>query len=693
MGEIDGGRTTPADGALAYASLAASGVAAMPPQVPATPETPARDNISVKPRRDAPSVPQRAKLRMPRQDIGPVGLLGMCSAIGRPLGLSDRFPMAPHSAARNVILRRGLFCALLAVTTVAGSLRLWTALRVDGVTPTEFALLGIFAVLFAWISTSFWLTCFGTYAMWRERASGASKMPDARNPEPMKGPARTAIAMPVYNESAEEVFARLEAICDSLRNAGAARAFDVFVLSDSNKPDRIAAEQREWMHLRRRMGGYPNVYYRRRTENKGRKSGNIEDFCTNWGGRYEYMVVLDADSLMTGDTLRTMVTYMDANPDTGLLQVPPKLVGCESLFARIQQFASSVYGPMFSYGLHYLQGDDGNFWGHNAIIRVRAFTENCGLPILPGKAPLGGEILSHDFVEAALMRRAGWKVQMAPELEGSFEETPPTLGDHLARDRRWCEGNLQHARLLPGRGFKFASRLHMLLGVMSYVASPLWLTMILLSVAVAYQIGAQSAVTYMGAYPILSFHLSQAHIFLLLLGGMVVLLFGPKLVAFVSVCSDPKRRAEHGGAIRLGVSVLLECVLSTLLAPVAMLAHSWFVVNNLLGRTVGWSGQNRGDKEITLIDTFWAFLPHTLIACVAGLGIFMLMPKAGMWLIPVLLGGVLAVPLAFTTGRCNIGRWARAMGLFLIPSETRGEPVLDHAAHLADAARRRNAGN
>src|ERR1700678_3014294 len=309
--------------------------------------------------------------------------------------------------------------------------------QVDGLSAREALILGVFAILFAWIACSFWLAAFGAFA----RFSRCELLPLKAAAGPSA--ARTAILMPVYNENVARVFSGVRAIWES-----AGSDFDFYILSDSTDPAHWGAEEVEWQKLRQELGDDAHIYYRHRTRNIGRKAGNIQDFCENWGQLYDYMVILDADSLMTGRTLAHLVGLMDANPRAALIQAPAQLVGRNSLFARIQQFASSVYGPLQTAGLAFLQGPDGNYWGHNAIIRVHAFMECCGLPRLPGQPPFGGEIMSHDFVEAALLRRAGWEVWMAPDIGGSFEEPPPSLMDYLIRDRRWCQGNLQHLRVV-----------------------------------------------------------------------------------------------------------------------------------------------------------------------------------------------------------------------------------------------------
>jgi membrane glycosyltransferase len=305
-------------------------------------------------------------------------------------------------------------------------------------------------------------------------------------PQPDRTPPKTALVMPIYHEDPERVFAGLRAIYQSLLDTGRVEEFEVFVLSDSRQPDVWLEEEVHWYRMCCDFNAHGRVFYRNRERNIARKSGNLEEFCHRWGGRYRYMIVLDADSLMCGSTLTRMVDLMEAHPPVALIQSPPLPVNHKSLFARILQFGSSLYGDIFTAGASFWQLADSNYWGHNAIIRIKPFVEHCGLPKLPGKEPFGGEILSHDFVEAALLRKAGWEVWLAYDLKGSYEELPPTLIDYAKRDRRWCQGNMQHVRMVFARGFGGLSRLHFLMGIMSYLSSPLWFLFLLVTGFEAY---------------------------------------------------------------------------------------------------------------------------------------------------------------------------------------------------------------
>ncbi len=332
----------------------------------------------------------------------------------------------------------------------------------------------LFVLLFSTIAFSFWMAILGfirrllllpkraasnhiAYStVWRRRVK----------------PVTTAILVPVYNEDPQDVYAGVLAMRRSLIERCSGDGFAFFILSDTNNAEIAVQEEMLWAQVVEDDNSTVPIYYRRRTENKGRKAGNLEDFCVRWGRAYTYMIVLDADSLMDGATMQAMVDRMESKAQLGILQVPPVPINRLTWFARLQQFAANLYGPVFTEGLHAWASEEGNYWGHNAIIRIEPFMHHCGLPTLPGQAPLGGEILSHDFVEAAMMVRAGWGVELATDLGGSYEECPTNLLDYAIRDQRWCQGNLQHGRLVLSEGFHPTSRFHMGMGVLSYASSP-----------------------------------------------------------------------------------------------------------------------------------------------------------------------------------------------------------------------------
>ena len=441
--------------------------------------------------------------------------------------------------------------------TCWGAYEMYRVIDVGGITFLKWMLLVLFLANFSWIALSFAAGVVGFVHLLIRRP----KTPDA----PTSLSSRTAVVMPIYNEAPSRVFGALQAIYEDVAATGLGEHFDWFFLSDTTNPDIFVAEERALLALRQRLGPQARIYYRHRPKNTARKAGNIGDFVTRWGGAYEQMVVLDADSLMTGHSIVCLAAAMEADPDSGIIQTLPLIINRNTLFARVQQFAARIYGPVIADGLSCWMGRDGNYWGHNAIIRTKAFADHCGLPNLKGKPPFGGHILSHDFVEAALIRRAGYTVYMLPSLGGSFEESPPSLIDVAARDRRWCQGNLQHLRVLPAQGLHPATRQHIVTGIMAYVSSPLWLMQLLIGILLVLQASYirpeyfSKNFTLFPTWPRFDAERSLE----LFLVTMAVLL-APKLFGLILALVDGATRRGAGGAIRLVLSTLFEVVASAL---------------------------------------------------------------------------------------------------------------------------------
>lgn len=575
-------------------------------------------------------------------------------------------------------LHRPLYFSLVVLTTLGAMWLLSAAIQDGGISPMEFLLLILYAILILWISASFWTALMGFARLWRRlgRRRDAAAESGADAPGETGGDFRTALVMPVYNEDPERVFAGLRAIWQSLVETGRHAGFEIFVLSDTRDPDTWVREEMHWRRWALELGHPARVFYRNRVENTARKSGNLADFCRRWGARYRYMIVLDADSLMSGETLVEMVRRMEQDRRLALIQVPPVPVNRTSLFARMLQFAGSLYGRMFAAGLAYWQQDTGNFWGHNAILRVRPFAEHCGLPQLPGREPFGGDILSHDFVEAALLARAGWKVRLADDLGGSYEEIPPTLIDYAKRDRRWCQGNLQHARLLMAHGFKSLSRIHFAMGVMSYLASPLWLLFLVATGIEAYLKSLQDPVYFFGDNWLPVWPASYTVEMGTVLWVTLAMLFLPKGLALLLLARDRTLGRQFGGLPRASLSVLIESLISVLLAPVLMLFQSKFVAAILLRTTVGWPNQQRGDHQTGFAEALGAHGIHTLIAFAAGWLTYTYVPSFFWWFTPVLAGLALSIPVSMITSRTSLGLWTRRAGLFLTPEESDEPRVL-----------------
>lgn len=577
----------------------------------------------------------------------------------------------------GLLLRRGGFALLVASTVVPIAWRAWEMLRINGLDLLKVASFVLFAILLLPIALSFWTAVIGFVVQWRGGdALDLSRTLDRDSAAPRDLP-HTAVVMPVYNEDPARVYAGLKATYQSVEQTGWLSRFDFFVLSDTTDPDTWVGEEVGFADLREWVSDPQRLFYRNRRENTERKMGNIADFCATWGERYRYMVVFDADSIMTGQSLVNLVRLMERNPQVGIVQAPPLPINRRTLFGRVHQFATQAYSLIFITGLNFWQGGAANYWGHNAIIRIAPFVKHCRLPKLPGKQPLGGSILSHDFVEAAFIRRAGWKVYLASELRGSYEEMPSSLIGYAARDRRWCQGNLQHARLLFTPGFHLVNRIHLLMGLMSYAASLLWLVLLALTTAEGIKEGVGKHAYFRTPRALIpTWHVSVQQQALVLFAIMMGLLLVPKFLSLVINWRKIERRNGFGGRVSLCLSVLCETITSTLLAPNLALLQARFVVGTLMGRNVGWNAQDRGDTATNFREAAQRHWPSTVLAVLWTGLLALTVPNLIWWFSPVICGFLLAIPLSAWSSRVGWGQWAKKQGLFLTPEELEPPHVL-----------------
>lgn len=583
--------------------------------------------------------------------------------------------MSPLLSYESVSLRKAIFLATGIGLTAVGCWLMWHHFKPDGVSWLERTLLVLFFVLFGQLAFGFSIAFWG-FVMWLRGGDPLQIMrtlPDKTGlPEKIWDPARemrpedlgpTAIVMPVYNEDCGRVFRGLEAMITSLEKTGRGENFDFFILSDSNQPDQWIAEERAWVDLCSRLRKFGRVFYRKRRVSLHGKSGNINDFCRRWGKRYRYLVILDADSIMTGETLVRLARAMDENPRAGIIQTAPKLVQGASLLQRLWQFSTSVVGPIFAAGSNFWHLAGGSYWGHNAIIRLDPFMKHCVLPELPVRERDARHILSHDTVEAALMQQAGYEVWLAYEEPGSYEEGPPNLTDSLKRDRRWCQGNLQHFWFLFAPNTYLTNRIHILFGLLAYLSAPLLVLFIVLSLVDYY---------WKERFATLAARLTESSVFsdrnsLVLFTLTLALLFLPKILGTITVLAHPSR---FGGFFRLCLSTLFEAILSILLAPILLYYHTKFVVLTVLGIRVTWKTQNRTTSGISFGEAFREYWQTTI----AGIAVIALcawfVPNLIGWLAPIFAGWVLSIPLVMLTASTRAGLWLRKIGLLIVPEET-----------------------
>jgi membrane glycosyltransferase len=608
----------------------------------------------------APFLPAEAPLAMPVQSLRTGAL-------------------APTAGAPNVAWRRTFVFAATLLLSVLAAHEMYQVLAVGGLTTLEAVILVLFVILFAWIALSFASTLGGVIALATRRTQRSGIVPEGPLPAIAT---QTALLLPIYNEPPDRIMSRAQAVYESIGETGAAAHFDLFILSDTTDPDTFIAEEAAFLTLRERLGD-ARLYYRHRRDNVAKKAGNIAEWVRRFGGRYEQMVVLDADSLMTGDTLVRLVAAMERNPSVGLIQTFPVMVNAVTPFARVQQFAGRLYGPLIAQGIAWWHGADGNYWGHNAVIRTRAFAASAGLPALQGPRPIGGHVLSHDFVEAALMRRAGWAIHMAPALTGSYEESPPSLTEYAARDRRWAQGNLQHAGVLPARGLHWLSRMHLVTGIGAYVAAPLWLLFLFTGILVALQaqfIRPEYFPKTFALYPQWPAQdpVRAAYVF----AGTMALLLAPKLIGYLAMLADGATRRAFGGAIRAFLGMLAEVLISGLIAPIMMLIQSASVTGILMGRDGGWQVQRRDDGSMPLRVIVRRYGWHTAFGLLLAFAAYQVSFSLFAWMTPVILGLLFAIPLAHWSASPAAGRALRRMKLLLVPEETRPPAILARANAL-----------
>jgi membrane glycosyltransferase len=461
--------------------------------------------------------------------------------------------------------------------------------------------------------------------------------------------------MTVRNEDPARAFLRLRTVKASLDATGEGAAFAYFVLSDSDDPAVAAVEEAAVSAWKAEAGEGTPIVYRRRALNAGFKAGNVRDFCERWGDRFELMLPLDADSLMSGEKIVRLVRMMQAHPRIGILQSLVVGLPSSSAFARVFQFGMRHGMRAYTMGQAWWVGDCAPFWGHNALVRIKPFAEECTLPLLPGAPPLGGQVLSHDQVEATLMRRASYEVRVLPQEGGSWEENPPTMLDFSKRDVRWCQGNMQYLKLLDLPGLLPMSRFQLAWAILMFLGIPAWTLMIALLPLATWR--AQSVAEFPAA--------SAAALYVVFLTMYLM----PKIAGLVDVLLTRGGVARYGGPLRFAASAVLELVFSFLQGAVSTIRTTIFMAGLALGRSVVWGGQSRdayGISWATAVRNMW---PQTLFGLIVCDALFLVSPTVLLWSLPLTLGYLLAVPFCVLTAAPAAGRLLRRLGLAALPED------------------------
>ena len=560
-----------------------------------------------------------------------------------------------EKTATKMTVRRFFFLSLIILSFIGLTALMEVTLTPGGLTPLDLFILLCFMITLPWTIIGFWNAVIGLLVMRLSKNPVEAVCPIASgNPDsPLQS--STALLSCVRDEDTESLEVNLSAMVSQLIRAGQADQFTLYVLSDTSMDDIALNEQQMSARLRERFQGHMDVIYRRRLQNSGYKAGNIEDFCAQWGDRHDFALVLDADSYMSADAITGLVRRMEANPKVGILQSLVVGLPTDSAFARVFQFGMRLGMRSYTMGSAWWQGDCGPYWGHNALLRLKPFKEHCRLPELPGKGPLAGTILSHDQVEAVLMRRAGYEVRVLPLETGSYEVNPPHLLEFIRRDLRWCQGNLQYRKLLGMKGLKPVSRAQLFLAILMFLGSPAW-------------IGFMTAAAILGMTT--DYAPYRADTGLALFVTVITMVFAPKLATVADVLARPDLRKAFGGPARVLVSVFAEILYSAMLAPIMAVAHTLFMGGLLFGKTIGWGAQARGVKRLPVLLAASKLWPQTLFGA-AGLAWLAGQPIGLVWpVIPVAIGPLVAMALAVSTSTRTLGRIAIRSTLWRIPEET-----------------------
>jgi membrane glycosyltransferase len=519
----------------------------------------------------------------------------------------------------------------------------------------------LFALTLPWTTIGFWNAVIGFSLMSFARDPAGRVAPHLRNvtgAEEITSP--TALLICIRNEDTARLSRNLTWMLEGLVATGEARWFHIYILSDSDQLEIAAEEEKIAAAVSERFGAALTITYRRREQSIGFKAGNIRDFCERWGQLHQFAIVLDADSVMTPGAMLRLVRIMQLQPRIGILQTLVTGLPSTSAFARIFQFGMRLGMRSYTLGAAWWQGDCGGYWGHNAILRLAPFIEHCKLPVLPGKPPLGGHVLSHDQLEAVLMRRAGYEVRVLPDEEGSWEENPPTLPEFIRRDLRWCQGNMQYFHFLTLPRLLPVSRCQLGLAIAMYLSSPAWVAFMLL-----------------GLIRDLPFRMDLGITLFIL---MIAMSLAPKFATLVDVLARGQVRRAYGSTARIMTGVFVELVFSMLIAPISAVAVTLFMLRLPFGWRVGWTSQQRDAEGVPFLLAARKLWPQTVLGIVLAAWLWKVAPDVIWFWTPILLGLAGSIPFAMVTAHPQVGRALAAAGICRIPEEARLPTGLEPAS-------------
>jgi len=585
------------------------------------------------------------------------------------------WPMTTETG-MSVFARRLMFAALVAATTL-GVLTLGAlALSPGGYGLLDLVLLILYAIALPWLVIGFSISTIGFCVMRFARDPLATIFPAAariRGNEPIT--ARTAILVCIRNEAPQRIVRNLAPLVAGLAAAGVGERFHVFILSDTGEAGHAAAEEAQLSAFATEWRDRIAVTYRRRSQNTGFKAGNIEDFCRRWGAEHDFALTLDADSFMTADAVLRLVRVMQSDDKLGIVQSLVVGLPSTSAFARLFQFGMRLGMRSYTIGSAWWQADCGPYWGHNALVRLAPFMAHCALPGLPADGMLGGQILSHDQIEAVLMRRAGYEVRVLPVEHQSWEENPATLLEFIRRDLRWCQGNMQYYHLLGLPGLRPVSRYQLVFAILMFAGSPAWIALLVLGTLAAAM--APTPADFI-----------RADFGIAMFAATMVMWLSPKLATFIDVLTRTKERFAFGGTLRFLASAVAETVFSLMLAPIMWFGHTLFLARLPFHRKVAWTAQVRDDHVVPLGLACRALWIYTLVGVGTIVALALTHPSAIPYALPLAAGLALSIPLAVLTASRGVSAALMRLGIGRLPEETAAPLALDALALPALAATR-----
>ena len=304
-------------------------------------------------------------------------------------------------------------------------------------------------------------------------------------------------------------------------------------------------------------------------------------------------------------------------------------------------------------GASWWTADCGPFWGHNALVRIRPFLDHCDLPTIGGRP-----ILSHDQLEAALMRAAGYEVRVLPVEAASYEENPPDMVEFSNRDLRWCQGNMQYWRLVGLPGLLPTSRFQLFWAISMFLGLPASQLLLILA-----------ALKPFDGEPLSSFPAASAIAFY-----WVYLAIGvaPKIAGYADVLLG-RETARYGGAQRFVTSAMVELIASYLLSAATAFRTSLFLVGLPFGRDLSWGAQSRDAHALSWRAAAAAFWPGALFGCAILAVLASGAPAAIPYALPFVAGLVVAIPFAHFTAAPELGVAMADAQLCATPEEVAGD--------------------